>query len=414
MKVRHLPPVLFLFVTALSLPSLSFHRHLSLPRRRSPPPPDDDALLRRLAAVDPGADYLIAEAAELLANATITSTTPSPGNHRLLTLHLPRHSSTNATAYHVRVPHDTTLHAAAAGDDGALLAAFRTSLRSFILARRHIHDANAAADAADVMRDLPALLGLRRLRRGRRLRFPTCAVVGNSGILLGSGRGAQIDAHAFVIRLNNAPAGGVGVLARDVGAKTSLSLAHSTVLRRCATSPSAAAGGGTCAACHPYGRGVPLAIYVSHAAHLLDALLCGNATSTPLRLVLTDARLDAVCARVAKYYSLRRFAAAAGSPAASGWRRDERPPHFHYSSGLEAVVVALGVCEEVSMFGFGKAAGKRHHYHTGRKKETAVHDYEAEYNFYRNLQQRPPEAVPFLGEAAAAAGFRLPPVGQYW
>ncbi|CAL4982392.1 unnamed protein product [Urochloa decumbens] len=411
MKLRHLPPVLFLFVTALSFPSLSVHRHLSLPRPRSPPSSsshhaavgDDDALLRRLASVDPGADYLLAEATALLANATLSSTR-SPGDaaaqhhHRLLTLRFPSHDSTNATAYRLRVPHDTTLHA---DDDGAaLLAAFRASLRSLLLTRRHIPH-----DAAAVMRDLPYLLGLRHRR------FPACAVVGNSGILLGSGRGAQIDAHDFIIRLNNAPAG--GGFTRDVGAKTSLSLAHSTVLRRCATSPSAASAATTprCAACHPYGRDVPLAIYVSHAAHLLDALVCGNATS-PFRLVVTDPRLDALCARIAKYYSLRRFVAETGWPA-SGWRRDERPPHFHYSSGLQAVVVALGVCDEVSMFGFGKAAGvKPHHYHTGRKKETAVHDYEAEYQFYRDLQTRP-EAVPFLDQAVAA-GFRLPPVRQYW
>ncbi|CAO2145616.1 unnamed protein product [Urochloa humidicola] len=409
MKLRHFPPVLFLFVTALSLPSLSFHRHLSHPRSPSSSfhHHEADALLRRLAAVDPGADYLLAEAAELLANKASLSSTRSPENahnHRLLTLRLPRHS-TNATAasppsaYRLRVPHDTTLLA----DDDALLAAFRASLRSLLHTRRgNGDDVNNNAHIPAVMRDLPVLLGLHR-------RYPTCAVVGNSGILLGSGRGAHIDAHDFIIRLNNAPAG--GAFARDVGSRTSLTLAHSTVLRRCATGP----GGGTCAACHPYGRDVPLAIYVSHAAHLLDALVCGNATATPTTsfpLLVTDPRLDALCARVAKYYSLRRFVAETGSPA-SGWRRDERPPHFHYSSGLQAVVVALGVCEEVSMFGFGKAAGVKHHYHTGRKKETAVHDYEAEYQFYRDLRERP-EAVPFLDEAAAAAGFKLPPVRQYW
>ncbi|CAL4995506.1 unnamed protein product [Urochloa decumbens] len=400
MKLRHLPPVLFLFVTALSLPSLSFHRHLSHPR--SPPSlsshhaaVDDDALLRRLASVDPGADYLLAEATELLANASLSST-PSPGNHRLLTLRFPSHS-TNATAYRLRVPHDSTLHA----DDATLLTSFRASLRSVLLTRRR-HIPRDSATIAAVVRDLPALLGLRRRR------FPTCAVVGNSGILLGSGRGAQIDAHDFIIRLNNAPAG--GEFTRDVGARTSLSLAHSTVLRRCATSPSAATTP-RCSACHPYGRDVPFAIYVSHAAHLLDALVCGNATATPFRLVVTDPRLDALCARIAKYYSLRRFVAETGSPA-SGWRRDERPPHFHYSSGLQAVVVALGVCDEVSMFGFGKAAGTKHHYHTGRKKETAVHDYEAEYQFYRDLRERP-EMVPFLDQAVAA-GFKTPPVRQYW
>jgi hypothetical protein len=409
MKFRHLPPVLFLLVTALSLPSFSFRRHLFLPRGPSPSQQrqhaGDDALLRRLAAVDAGADEVLAEAAAMLANATISSSThhhSSLGNdrHRLLTLRHPC-SSGNATVSRLRVPYDTL------SDDGAILAEFRASLRSYLLAHHHIRrrrsgdDNNAAI--AGVMRDIPGLLGRRR-------RFRTCAVVGNSGILLGSGRGPQIDAHDFIIRLNNAPAGATAAFAPDVGAKTSLAFAHSFVLRRCAA-PSAATVPGC--ACHPYGRNVPLAMYVSHPAHFLDALACG-ATATPaspFRLRLTDARLDALCARIAKYYSLRRFVAATGEPA-SRWRGgDVRTPHFHYSSGLEAVVMALGACEEVSMFGFGKAAGVKHHYHTERKKETEVHDYEAEYQFYRDLQTRP-EAVPFLDEAPP--GFKLPPVKQYW
>lgn len=41
--------------------------------------------------------------------------------------------------------------------------------------------------------------------------FPTCAIVGNSGVLLSSGCGPEIDAHSFVIRWGTAPSCGMGL-----------------------------------------------------------------------------------------------------------------------------------------------------------------------------------------------------------
>ncbi|CAN6362283.1 unnamed protein product [Urochloa humidicola] len=155
-----------------------------------------------------------------------------------------------------------------------------------------------------------------------------------------------------------------------------------------------------------------MAMCVCQAAHLLDALIC-DATATPTTslfpLLATGARLDAVRARVARYYSMRRFVAVTGEPA-SNWTRRHDERYFHYSSGLQAVVMALGVCGEVRLFGFGKAPGAKHHYHTNQKKELNLHDYEAEYQFYRDLQERP-ETVPFLDELP---GFKVPTVKLHW
>ena len=52
------------------------------------------------------------------------------------------------------------------------------------------------------------------------LRYPTCAVVGSSGVMIASGLGQQIDAHRAVVRLNQAPC--QARYQPDVGARTTL------------------------------------------------------------------------------------------------------------------------------------------------------------------------------------------------
>jgi hypothetical protein len=238
--------------------------------------------------------------------------------------------------------------------------------------------------------------------------YASCAVVGNSGILLAREHGALIDGHDLVIRLNNAPAG-AGRYARHVGSKTGLAFLNSNVLSGCVGAPRLAGRLGGCRYCRlAYGDRVPILTYMCNAAHFAEHAVCNaddGGAAAPV--IVTDPRLDALCARIVKYYSLRRFVRETGRPAEE-WVTRHEEGMFHYSSGMQAVVAAAGVCGRVSVFGFGKEPGARHHYHTLQRGELDLHDYEAEYEFYRDLEERP-ETIPFLRDS----GFRLPPVVVY-
>ncbi|KAJ0976739.1 hypothetical protein J5N97_012213 [Dioscorea zingiberensis] len=198
--------------------------------------------------------------------------------------------------------------------------------------------------------------------------YASCAVVGNSGILLNSNHGDLIDSHDLVIRLNNARIAG---FRSDVGAKTNLSFINSNILHLCARRDRCF--------CHPYGDSVPIMMYICQAAHFVEYLTCNSTHKSPL--LITDARFDVLCSRLVKYYSLKRFVEETGrSPEEWSKTHDERM--FHYSSGMQAVMLAVGMCDRVSLFGFGKAVNAKHHYHTNQRAELDLHDYEAEAKKY--------------------------------
>ncbi|XP_026657163.1 sialyltransferase-like protein 1 isoform X2 [Phoenix dactylifera] len=219
--------------------------------------------------------------------------------------------------------------------DFRIFPEFRRALRNWFRNRRF---------QPEVMAELVALVKdpidghLGRPDAGRR--YGTCAVVGNSGILLKSEHGELIDGHDLVIRLNNARTNGYQ---RNVGSKTDLSFVNSNILHFCARREGCF--------CHPYGEDVPMIMIV-------------------------------------KYYSLKRFVEETGK-LPEEWSKAHDEKMFHYSSGMQAIMLALGICDQVSVFGFGKSAEAKHHYHTNQKAELDLHDYEAEYAFYHDLIERP-------------------------
>ncbi|XP_008228970.1 PREDICTED: beta-1,6-galactosyltransferase GALT29A [Prunus mume] len=224
-------------------------------------------------------------------------------------------------------------------------------------------------------------------------RYSSCAVVGNSGILLKSNYGALIDSHEVVIRLNNARIQG---FEGKVGSKTNISFVNSNILHLCARRDGCF--------CHPYGLNVPMIMYICQPLHFFDYTVCNISHKAPL--LVTDPRFDVLCARIVKYYSLKRFVEETGK-SFDQWGAVHDGAMFHYSSGMQAIMLALGICDKVSVFGFGKSDSAKHHYHTNQKAELRLHDYQAEYDFYRDLVERP-QVIPFISDK-----FKIPPVVLY-
>ncbi|XP_060965729.1 beta-1,6-galactosyltransferase GALT29A isoform X2 [Cannabis sativa] len=120
-----------------------------------------------------------------------------------------------------------------------------------------------------------------------------------------------------------------------------------------------------------------------------------------------DASFDVLCSRIVKYYSLKLFSEKNKGKSLDQWAPAHDGAFFHYSSGMQAVMMALGICDKVSIFGFGKSDLAKHHYHTNQKAELHLHDYEAEYCFYHDLVKRP-KVIPFI-----SSNFKIPPVVLY-
>ncbi|KAG8078537.1 hypothetical protein GUJ93_ZPchr0007g3211 [Zizania palustris] len=341
-----------------------------------------NATLLQIAAADPSEAPLKRDVDDLLEGRLPASSARARAWLRGDRLHLRHHQfPIYRRGHHPDHDHDPLLHPLPR-QELLLDPSLRRALRSWHRLRRH---------DPTVLRNLPSLLSLPG-------RIPSCAVVGNSGILLRAHHGSLIDSHAAVFRLNNARISG---FAAYVGSKTNFSFINSNILHLCARRPGCF--------CHPYGDDVSILLYICQAAHFLDVASCTASSRSrhAASISVTDPRLDVLCARIVKYYSLRRFVSETGR-AAEEWNLTRDAAMFHYSSGMQAIMVAVGACDRVSVFGFGKATDAKHHYHSNQKTELDLHDYEAEYAFYRDLTERP-QVVPFLKDA----GFAIPPVVFY-
>lgn len=204
-----------------------------------------------------------------------------------------------------------------------------------------------------------------------------CAIIGNSGILLDSKCGKEIDAHDFVLRANLAKLNGY---TDDVGQKTTMMMInvgtvrklynvltnHSTTSREEKTEML------------QYLRTIPGAIIWYPKA-------TNNENADKLQEIATVVTEENIPVRFAFSFS------SAVSPTRRKWKMVKLP-----SSGLIALTIAQSFCENITLYGFypyqNNTSGARllHHYYQPKLVDfhTDVHDFDKEHKLLRTLHDK--------------------------
>ncbi|XP_056465472.1 ST3 beta-galactoside alpha-2,3-sialyltransferase 7 isoform X2 [Gadus chalcogrammus] len=201
-----------------------------------------------------------------------------------------------------------------------------------------------------------------------------CVVVGSGGVLHGSHLGSSIDQYDVIIRLNAAPVGG---FQRDAGSRTTIRLVY----------PEAAP-----ASPEEYRTTSVVALVVFKSLDL--DWLTSVITKRPLsfwsklwfwRKVVEEIPLTAEHFRILNPEIIHQTGRALHSYAPSGGTRGP-------TLGASAVVLALQLCDQVSLAGFGydlRHPGARLHYYEALRmdamKGQVVHDIGSEKLFLRDL-----------------------------
>ncbi|KAM6053554.1 CMP-N-acetylneuraminate-beta-galactosamide-alpha-2,3-sialyltransferase 2-like isoform 2-T3 [Chlamydotis macqueenii] len=178
-------------------------------------------------------------------------------------------------------------------------------------------------------------------------RCRTCAVVGNSGRLKGSGHGLRIDAHDWVLRMNRAKTTGFEL---DVGMRTT----------------------------HHF-------MYPESAVNLRPGVHLVLVPFKPLDLH--------TYVKVKQFIKADRNKVLILSPAFLKYIQDNWMEHHgrYPSTGFTALLFALHACQQVSVFGFGAdSEGNWHHYWeknrwSGAFRRTRVHDADIEFSLIERL-----------------------------
>ncbi|MBN3314635.1 SIA4A sialyltransferase, partial [Atractosteus spatula] len=193
-------------------------------------------------------------------------------------------------------------------------------------------------------------------------RCRTCAVVGNSGNLKGSNYGAQIDSHAFIIRMNHAPTFGYE---KDVGSRTTHHLIYPESAKNLPNSTML----------------VLIPFKTLDLQWIISALTTGTITHTYMPVL---SRINVKNDKVL-IYSPTFF-----KYVFENWLEN----HGRYpSTGFLSIMFAVHLCDEVNVFGFGAdEKGNWHHYWennplAGAFRQSGVHDGDFEYNITMLLSE---------------------------
>ncbi|XP_067360414.1 ST3 beta-galactoside alpha-2,3-sialyltransferase 8 isoform X2 [Channa argus] len=189
-----------------------------------------------------------------------------------------------------------------------------------------------------------------------------CAVVGNSGNLWKSGYGKRIDTYDYVIRMNKAVTQG---FEKDVGYRTT----HHFLYPESAVDVK---------------QGVSLVLLpfkLKDLEWITSALSTGEVNMTYMKVKeRVKADKDKVLVVNPEFFKYVH----------DNWtEHNGRYP----STGMLAIIFALHICDQVSVFGFGAdQQGNWHHYweknlYAGAFRKTGVHNAEVEHNIIRRLDK---------------------------
>uniref|UniRef100_A0A8C1B4N2 CMP-N-acetylneuraminate-beta-galactosamide-alpha-2,3-sialyltransferase 1 n=1 Tax=Cyprinus carpio carpio TaxID=630221 RepID=A0A8C1B4N2_CYPCA len=220
------------------------------------------------------------------------------------------------------------------------------------------------ANFSQVITELFSVIpGEERYRDAGPSRCRTCAVVGNSGNLLGSYYGPLIDNHDFVFRMNKAPVEGYE---KDVGSRTT----HRIMYPESAT-------------------------HLDNNTHLV-LLPFKTLDIQWVTSALTDGSIKRTRFKVIHKLQANKDKVMVMHPAFMHYVHNTwlhiKSRRSYPSTGFLVLIFALHICDEVSVFGFGSnSKGTWHHYFEKTPKSfkrTGKHSGGIEHETILELQQR--------------------------